>query len=82
MTLANPHRLIATEGRLLLEKWDARYYNDECAVYDGYFHPTFPAETPTGAPPTGPAEDPYDRSHPLSDGRESNGTECGTISRS
>lgn len=82
MTLADPHRLIATEGRLLLEKWDARYYNDECGVHDGYFHPTFPAETPTGAPPTGPAEDPYDRSRPLSDDQESNGTECGTISRS
>ncbi|OIK27967.1 hypothetical protein [Streptomyces malaysiense] len=81
LVLSDPNRWDVTPGKLMLEHWNAEFYNDECGIYDGYFHPTFPLEAPSGAPATGPAEDPYDRSHPLSDGSKSDGTGCGTITR-
>ncbi|OIJ68325.1 hypothetical protein WN71_007835 [Streptomyces mangrovisoli] len=81
MILADPKRWTVTPGRMVLEQWNAAFYNDECGIYDGYFHPTFPLDTASGSPATGKAEDPYDRSHPLSDGSESDAKECGTTTR-
>lgn len=81
VTVADPRQRLATEGKLWLEAWNASYGNDECGVDDGYFHPAFPDATPTGAPPTGPAEDPYDRSRSLIDDSAAEGEECGVASR-
>ncbi|MDX3089715.1 hypothetical protein PV620_16625 [Streptomyces sp. ME02-6978a] len=80
MTLNDPAKWIATKGKLSLTENDAHFYNFECGVYDGYIHPVFPGDTPTGAPATGPETDPYDRSATLegeADARE----ECGTVTR-
>ncbi|KAB1139559.1 hypothetical protein F7R91_39340 [Streptomyces luteolifulvus] len=81
VTVADPRQWLATEDKLWLEAWDASYGNDDCGVDDGYFHPSFPDETATGAPPTGPAEDPYDRSRSLNDDSGVEGEECGVVSR-
>lgn len=84
VTMADPARLRATEGKLWMEAWDASYGNDECGVDDGYFHPSFPDAGPTGAPPTGEAADPYDRSRDLLTDGAGDGAEeesCGVVSR-
>lgn len=73
--LSDPTRYRVTPGRLTLLRNDADFGNTACEVYDGYLHPDFPSATPTGASPTGPTTDPYDRSHGLSMGT------CGTVSR-
>jgi hypothetical protein len=79
MTLADPARWIATRGKLSLAENDAQFYNFECGVYDGYIHPVFPGDTPTGAPATGPEEDPYDRSETLP--HDTDREACGTVTR-
>ncbi|WP_316744438.1 hypothetical protein [Streptomyces sp. MK7] len=81
VTMADPRRWTATAGKLWVEGWNGSYGNDACGVDDGYFHPGFPDDGPTGAPPTGPTEDPYDRSHPLDDDSDSGAGECGTVTR-
>ncbi|MFD1658902.1 hypothetical protein ACFSL4_11955 [Streptomyces caeni] len=84
MSLADPRKWVATKGKLMVENYDAYFFNSECGVHDGYFHPVFPNEAPTGAPPSGPASDPYDRSRPLSnepDATSEEGESCGTVSR-
>ncbi|MFE9622237.1 hypothetical protein [Streptomyces sp. NPDC006527] len=65
-------------GRLLLLQYDQELANSACEVYDGFMHPQFTTSAPTGAAPTGPTEDPYDRS----EGVERDDSEgCGTVSR-
>lgn len=84
MSLADPRKWVVTKGKLMVEDYDADFFNSECGVYDGYFHPVFPYEAPTGAPPSGPAADPYDRSRPLPnrpDATSKEGDFCGTVSR-
>ncbi|MGJ5753960.1 hypothetical protein FB563_2105 [Streptomyces puniciscabiei] len=78
MVLLDPHKWIATEGKLNVRSSDSESYNSECGVHDGYYHPIFPDGTPTGAPATGPAADPYDRSKSLSDDHHKG---CGTVTR-
>ncbi|MGW2644671.1 hypothetical protein ACWC2T_07080 [Streptomyces sp. NPDC001393] len=78
MVLLDPHKWIATEGKLAVRSSDSHFYNSECGVYDGYYHPIFPDAAPTGAPATGPAADPYDRSKSLADDRHKG---CGTVTR-
>jgi hypothetical protein len=73
---SNPRYWDVTEGRLTLETFDVRSYNDACGVYDGYLHPDFPQAPATGAPATGPTVDPYDRRDGVGDGAE-----CATVSR-
>ncbi|MFF4704163.1 hypothetical protein ACWC4D_16730 [Streptomyces sp. NPDC001288] len=52
--------------------------NSACDVDDGFLHPQFPSQAPTGsAAPSGPSVDPYDRSRKIDDGPEG----CGTVSR-
>ncbi|MGW6916729.1 SCO2583/SCO2584 N-terminal domain-containing protein [Kitasatospora sp. NPDC054939] len=56
--------------------------NTACGLYDGYYHPRFAQfDVPDGPirrpSPSGPTEDPYDRSKELQVGGE-----CGTVSRS
>ncbi|WBO64430.1 hypothetical protein [Streptomyces camelliae] len=78
MVLLDPSKWIATEGKLGIRSSDSEFYNSECGVYDGYYHPVFPDSSPTGAPATGPTADPYDRSKSLTDDHHKG---CGTVSR-
>jgi hypothetical protein len=78
MVLLDPHKWITTEGKLGIRSWDSEYYNSECGVHDGYYHPVFPDSGPTGAPATGPSADPYDRSKTLADDHHKG---CGTVTR-
>ncbi|PZT76076.1 MULTISPECIES: hypothetical protein [unclassified Streptomyces] len=65
-SLLDPGRWRATPGKLTLHRYDSEFGNSACDVYDGYYHPAFRDGAPTGAPATGPAKDPYDRSRRLS----------------
>ncbi|MGW3912687.1 hypothetical protein ACWEBX_14355 [Streptomyces sp. NPDC005070] len=76
--LLDPRKYLVTPGRLTVEKHDENIGNSACDVYDGFLHPQFDsAAAPSGAAPTGPTTDPYDRSGGL--GSSSAG--CGTVSR-
>ncbi|WP_256362308.1 hypothetical protein [Streptomyces sp. TRM70350] len=79
LTMADPGRWAATKGKLLPESYTADYANSDCDAHDGYLHPAFPDEL-QGPAPTGPAEDPYDRSRPLTDG-ERDVEVCGVAMR-
>ncbi|MFG2375950.1 hypothetical protein ACGFY9_31320 [Streptomyces sp. NPDC048504] len=78
LQLLDPARYQVTAGRLSVLNYDADFGNTACQVYDGYFHPDFPSAEPTGAAPTGPTTDPYDRSKALGAGEDET---CGTVSR-
>ena len=77
--LIDDFQWIATKGKLSLTENDAQFYNVECGVYDGFIHPVFPGDAPTGAPATGPETDPYDRSEALT--KETGREGCGTVTR-
>ncbi|AQS71994.1 hypothetical protein [Streptomyces pactum] len=76
--LLDPDRWIATRGKLAIKTYNVETYNNACEVYDGYLHPVFPEARATGAPATGPAADPYDRSQAVG-ATEHEG--CGTVTR-
>ncbi|MFC8869119.1 hypothetical protein ACFUAC_15870 [Streptomyces sp. NPDC057148] len=78
LTLNDPARWEVTEGKLLVEKYFSEFGNTSCDSHDGYLHPGFGGDGPSGERPTGPLTDPYDRSRPLTDS-ESGG--CGTVTR-
>ncbi|MGW7609368.1 hypothetical protein ACWGKW_19250 [Streptomyces sp. NPDC054766] len=67
-----------TPGKVMIRQYDQNVGNSACDVYDGFLHPQFDSTAPTGAPPTGPTTDPYDRSRDLS---ASHREDCGTVSR-
>ncbi|MET9680291.1 hypothetical protein [Streptomyces coeruleorubidus] len=75
--LADPAQYEVTPGRLLLLEYDQEIGNSSCDVHDGYLHPEFRSSEPTGAPPSGPTTDPYDRSKDL----DRDPDVCGTVSR-
>jgi hypothetical protein len=78
LELLDPRKYQATPGKLSILRYDQDFGNTACDVYDGYLHPHFDSAAPTGAPPTGPTTDPYDRSRDI----QHSGTEtCGTVSR-
>ena len=78
LELLDPRKYQATPGKLSILQYEQDFGNTACDVYDGFLHPHFDSSTPTGAPPTGPTTDPYDRSRDIQD----SGTEaCGTVSR-
>jgi hypothetical protein len=78
LELLDPRKYQATPGKLSILQYEQDFGNTACDVYDGFLHPHFDSSTPTGAPPTGPTTDPYDRSRDL----QHSGTEtCGTVSR-
>lgn len=58
-------------------EYDQEIGNSSCDVHDGYLHPEFPSSGPTGAEPSGPTTDPYDRSKDIDHDQD----ECGTVSR-
>ncbi|NUR04605.1 MAG: hypothetical protein HOY79_51320 [Streptomyces sp.] len=76
--MADPRKLRATPGKLAIVQYDDDIGNSACDVYDGYLHPEFDSTEPTGAPPSGPTADPYDRSKDLDKDRTEG---CGTVSR-
>lgn len=78
LELLNPAKYEVTPGRLSVSRYDQNLANSACDIYDGFLHPQFDSVEPTGAPPSGPTTDPYDRSQEL----DKSGTEaCGTVSR-
>ncbi|MGW4981495.1 hypothetical protein [Streptomyces mirabilis] len=78
LELLDPRKYQATPGKLSITRYDQDLGNTACDVYDGFLHPQFDSAAPTGAPPTGPTTDPYDRSRDIAH----SGTEsCGTVSR-
>ncbi|MFF5001369.1 hypothetical protein ACFY3G_00945 [Streptomyces phaeochromogenes] len=76
--LLNPAKYEVTPGRLSVDRYDQDLANSACDVYDGFLHPQFDSVEPTGAPPSGPTTDPYDRSQDIG---KSGTEECGTVSR-
>ena len=77
--LSDPARYKVTPGTLFVSRYDVSSGNSECDVHDGWFHPGFRSDLPSGPTPTGPEEDPYDRSKELSTG--SADQPCGRVSR-
>ncbi|MEU6141270.1 hypothetical protein ABZ848_12995 [Streptomyces sp. NPDC047081] len=75
--LSDPTRYQVTPGKITIRRYDRDIGNSACDVYDGYLHPEFTSDTPTGAAPSGPTTDPYDRSKGI-DGQAKG---CGTVSR-
>ncbi|WP_176741427.1 hypothetical protein [Streptomyces sp. LUP30] len=77
-----PSTYAFTPGRITVVRYDRDIGNSACDVYDGFLHPSFPAagatDEPSGAAPTGPTADPYDRSRDLADTSEKG---CGVVSR-
>ncbi|MER0447771.1 hypothetical protein ABR738_25015 [Streptomyces sp. Edi4] len=67
----------STKGKLWIGEHQVDIANTACGVSDGYAHPQFEGTPRTGAEPSGPAVDPYNRSGPLSRGAD----ECGVLSR-
>ncbi|MFF7164791.1 hypothetical protein ACFZBP_26095 [Streptomyces sp. NPDC008086] len=76
--LSDPTRYQVTSGKIAVLRYDQEIGNSACDVYDGYLHPHFDSTAPTGAPPTGPTTDPYDRSKDIDADRAEG---CGTVSR-
>ncbi|MGW2862683.1 hypothetical protein [Streptomyces sp. NPDC001205] len=74
----DPSVMRSTAGKLWITNYDVDIANSQCAVYDGYLHPEFADETPSGPSPSGSALDPYDRSRDLKRDRPEG---CGLVSR-
>lgn len=75
--LPDPAKYDVAPGRLTLVEYNGDIGNDACDVHDGFLHPVFPSTQSTGPSPTGPTEDPYDRSRSF----EESLSDCGTVSR-
>ncbi|MGW0949664.1 hypothetical protein ACWD4O_45035 [Streptomyces sp. NPDC002623] len=79
--LSDPAKYIVTPGKITVTNYEQDIGNSACDVYDGFLHPRFSTTVdaePTGASPTGPTTDPYDRSQELSADRDQG---CGVVSR-
>lgn len=78
LELPDPARYRVTPGKISVRRYDRETGNSACEIYDGFLHPHFDSSEPTGAAPSGPTLDPYDRSRDLDANREK---DCGTVSR-
>ncbi|MGW6705333.1 hypothetical protein ACWGDE_10625 [Streptomyces sp. NPDC054956] len=78
-SISDPRKWEATPGKLWLDKFDVDIANSSCDVFDGFLHPVFDEDTPTGPTPSGTPVDPYDRSKALDADRQEG---CGSVSRS
>lgn len=78
LEVLDPRKYQATPGKLSILRYDQDFGNTACGVYDGFLHPQFATAAPTGAAPTGPTTDPYDRSRDI---QHSDTATCGTVSR-
>ncbi|MHC5906400.1 hypothetical protein ACVNF4_21220 [Streptomyces sp. S6] len=77
--LSDPARYKVTPGTLFLSRYNMSSGNSACDVNDGWFHPEFNSDLQSGPTPSGPEEDPYDRSKEI--GKGSQDEPCGTVSR-
>ncbi|MFG2722258.1 hypothetical protein ACGFW5_28815 [Streptomyces sp. NPDC048416] len=66
------------DGKLVIKKYDEDIANTSCDVHDGYIHPQFADETPSGPSPSGATVDPYDRRKDLTDDHHDG---CGRATR-
>lgn len=76
--LPDPAKYIVTPGKIAVLNYEQEIGNSACDIYDGFLHPQFSTAEPTGAAPTGPTTDPYDRSKDIAGNREEG---CGVVSR-
>ncbi|WP_408055623.1 SRPBCC family protein, partial [Streptomyces apricus] len=79
LRMGDPAKYRATPGRLAVVSYDDDIGNSACFTHDGFLHPGLAWSDATGAPPSGPAVDPYDRSRDI--GGDSEPDACGTVSR-
>ncbi|WP_416972304.1 hypothetical protein [Streptomyces sp. 4F14] len=79
--LSDPARFQVTPGTVFLAQNQMESGNSTCDVYDGWFHPEFVGDRSSGPAPSGPEEDPYDRSKELDTGTPGVEEPCGTVSR-
>ncbi|MFE3633330.1 hypothetical protein [Streptomyces sp. NPDC059168] len=77
VSVFDPSRWQATRGKVQLRDYSAEYSNIDCRAQDGLLHPAFAGTTQSGAQPTGPAEDPYDRSRKMNN----EAADCSRVSR-
>ncbi|MFF3464480.1 hypothetical protein [Streptomyces sp. NPDC002619] len=76
--LYDPNRYRVTPGKISVRHYDQDVGNSACDINDGFFHPQFASDAPTGPTPSGSAVDPYDRSRTLDPNRVDG---CGTVTR-
>ncbi|MFE5207059.1 hypothetical protein [Streptomyces sp. NPDC056600] len=76
LEMPDPDRIVATPGKLMVERYDSEWSNGGCGAADGWAHPEFPSDPHEAAPSDGATVDPYDRS-----GAVGGGGECGVFSR-
>ncbi|GAA2440339.1 hypothetical protein ACFPFX_06645 [Streptomyces mauvecolor] len=76
--VSDPSVMRSTAGKLWIVSYDVDIANSACDSNDGYFHPDFADETPSGPSPSGSPVDPYDRSRDLTPDRPEG---CGLVSR-
>lgn len=78
-SVADPRKWRATAGKLWVDSVEVDLSNSGCDVHDGFLHPVFDEDVPTGPTPSGTPVDPYDRSKGLEADRQPG---CGVLSRS
>ncbi|WP_411104028.1 hypothetical protein [Streptomyces sp. cmx-4-9] len=77
-SFSDARRWETTPDRLWLVRSGQNFGNSACDVHDGFLHPSFAEDLPTGPAPSGTPVDPYDRSRNLDAQAQE---ECGTVSR-
>lgn len=78
-SMADPRTWQATADKLWIEANHRNIGNSACDTDDGFLHPQFDGDAPTGPTPSGTPVDPYDRSKTLETDRRA---DCGIMSRS
>ncbi|MGW7031472.1 hypothetical protein ACWGFX_30480 [Streptomyces xanthophaeus] len=78
-SMADPRTWQATADKLWIEANYRNIGNSACDTDDGFLHPQFDDDAPTGPAPSGTPVDPYDRSDTLESDRRA---DCGVVSRS
>ncbi|MGW7172122.1 hypothetical protein [Streptomyces xanthophaeus] len=78
-SMADPRTWQATADKLWIEANHRNIGNSACDTDDGFLHPQFDDDAPTGPAPSGTPVDPYDRSDTLESERRA---DCGVVSRS
>ncbi|MEU2390772.1 hypothetical protein [Streptomyces sp. NPDC007369] len=77
-TIADPVRWRVRPGTLQLGPYAYDVANSSCDRWDGYLHPEFSGRPSSGTTPSGPPQDPYDRSKDIRSGQAEG---CATASR-
>ncbi|MFD9408533.1 hypothetical protein ACFWBN_16170 [Streptomyces sp. NPDC059989] len=77
-SVADPRKWDSTPGALWLVTYQRDIANSACDRYDGYVHPSFRDDAPSGPTPSGTPVDPYDRSKTIDQAGQDG---CGVVSR-